>query len=58
MSLVSLLPSEVEIVKIALTKLELESIVPPAKPNDSPEVIKEKKANLSALHSLCKKLLI
>ena len=54
--MITLLPSEIEIVKIALTKLEIESIVPPAKPSDTPEVIADKKAKLNALHSLCKKL--
>lgn len=56
--MITLLPSEVEIVKIAISKLEIESIVPPAKPNDKPEVIAEKKAQLTALHSLCEKLLL
>lgn len=56
--MITLLPSEVEIVKIALSKLEIESIVPPVKPNDSAFVISVKKAQLIALHSLCKKLLL
>lgn len=55
--MVTLLPSEAEIVKIALNKLEIESIVPPAKASDSPAVLAEKKAKLKAFHSLCEKLL-
>lgn len=55
--MITLLPSEIEIVKIAITKLEMEAIVPPIKPNDSIQVIREKKDKLTALQSLCKKLL-
>lgn len=56
--MIMLLPSEQEIVKIALTKLEIESIVPPAKPSDSAFIIEVKKAKLKAFHSLCEKLLV
>ncbi len=47
------------IIKAAISKLEIQSIVPPLTPNEqqSPKLVKEHQIKMDALHSLCEKVM-